>query len=110
MTTKVVARKEGSRMTCLEVRGHSGYAPSGRDIVCSSITTLVQVLHTGITDVLGINAVSVVNEDKTFISVSWDDPSPEAQAIGSAVCEVFRTLAKTYPKNVKFSEVQKYAL
>ncbi len=108
--TKVVVLRKGDRIISLEVEGHSGYAPSGKDIVCSSVTTLVQVLHTGITDVLGIKTESIIDERDARIRISWDDSSSEAQAIASTVCESFRALAETYPKNVKLVEVQENAL
>ena len=36
--TTVTFYSEGSRLTGLEMKGHSGYAPQGEDIVCAALT------------------------------------------------------------------------
>ena len=35
--TTVTFYSEGSRLTGLEMKGHSGYAPQGEDIVCAAL-------------------------------------------------------------------------
>ena len=39
--TEVTFHSEGSRISGFEVRGHSGYAPEGEDIVCAAVSALV---------------------------------------------------------------------
>ncbi len=94
----------------LSVCGHSGYAPSGQDIVCSAVTTLVQTLHIGLADVLHLSLDSQVHRESAVIAMRWRDESPEAQAIVATVVESFRALARTYPENVEVVEVQEYAV
>lgn len=106
MTEVVVYRKEDGPIVSIKVEGHSGYASSGQDIVCSSITTLVQVLHVGLVDILDMDVISSIDEKKALIFMKWEKVTPESQAISATVCESFRALTKTYPKNVKLVEVQ----
>ncbi len=106
MTEVVVCRKRDGSIVSVKVEGHSGYASFGQDIVCSSVTTLVQVLHVGLVDVLGMDVLSTLDEKKALIFMRWEEVTSESQAISSAVCESFRALSKTYPKNVKMVEVQ----
>lgn len=106
MTEVVVCRRRNGAIMSIKVEGHSEYAPSGQDIVCSSVTTLVQVLHVGLVDVLGMDVLSSLDEEKALVFMKWEKVTSESQAISSAVCESFRALAETYPKNVKLVEVQ----
>lgn len=47
MTTVVVVRKDG-RIREVTVKGHSGYAKYGRDIVCAAVSATVQTALMGI--------------------------------------------------------------
>ena len=47
---------EGSRLTGFEMKGHSGYAPQGEDIVCAALTSAVRLTECAINDVLGLEA------------------------------------------------------
>ena len=47
---------EGRRITGFTVRGHSGYAPEGEDIVCAAVTSAVRLVECAVNDVLGLEA------------------------------------------------------
>ncbi len=53
MTKISIYRKNGSIIKYV-VEGHSGFADSGEDIVCSAVSTVAYTTVNGITDVLGI--------------------------------------------------------
>ncbi len=110
MTEVVVYRGDDGSILSMKIEGHSGYAPSGQDIVCSSVTTLVQVLHVGLVDVLGMDVLSSVDEKRALVSIRWEKVTTESQAISAAVYKSFKALAKTYPRNVKLVEVQENAV
>lgn len=46
-----------------DISGHSGYAESGKDIVCAAVSSAAYMTINTITDVLGITADVNVNED-----------------------------------------------
>lgn len=106
MTEVVVGRRRDGSIVSLKVKGHSGYAPSGQDIVCSSVTTLVQVLHIGLVDVLGIDVITSIDEGNALVFFKWEKVTTESQAISATVYRSFRALSETYPRNVKLVEVQ----
>ena len=54
--TTVTFYSEGSRLTGLEMKGHSGYAPQGEDIVCAALTSAVRLTECAVNDVLGLEA------------------------------------------------------
>lgn len=108
MTKVVICRLEGE-ICSLSVEGHAGYASHGEDIVCAAVTTLVQTLHIGLFDVLGVQVDSQVDEDRAKINLEWHGSSPEIAAIATTICESFRALAETYPEHVQLVEVQRNA-
>ena len=55
---------EGRRITGFTVRGHSGYAPEGEDIVCAAVTSAVRLVECAVNDVLGLEAPPI-----------WDRPT-----------------------------------
>ena len=54
--TTVTFHSEGSRLVSFEVKGHSGYAPEGEDIVCAAVTSAVRLIECAVNDVLGLEA------------------------------------------------------
>ena len=48
--TTVTFCSEGSRIVGFEVKGHSGYAPQGEDIVCAAVTSAVRLTECAIND------------------------------------------------------------
>ena len=55
MTTVTVFSEE-ERLTGFEVKGHSGYAEAGADIVCAAVTSAVRLVECALNDVLGLEA------------------------------------------------------
>ena len=62
------------------VKGHSGYADEGSDIVCSAISSCTEMIGFGFSDVLGEKRGSfLVNEKTTEISFMFPDDITEAE-------------------------------
>ena len=110
--TRVVVTGRGNLLEAISVEGHAGYSVAGKDIVCSSVTTLIQALHIGLSDVLKVPVSCNTDREGARISISWEDSSddPQVQAIARTICEAYRALASTYPEYVKLVEVQRDAL
>ena len=53
--TKISIYRKNDSIIKYVVDGHSGFAKSGEDIVCSAISTVAYTTINGITDVLGIS-------------------------------------------------------
>ena len=66
--TTVTFQTEGSRIVGFEVKGHSGYAPEGEDIVCAAITSAVSTCQT-LLAALMVHCVQLAEEYPENISV-----------------------------------------
>ena len=103
--TRVTYSNDG-RVFKLGLEGHAGYDNEGKDIVCSSISTITYMLTNEL----------LVHCDSIFCnhSLKSGDVKISAHArneIGMTVCEVLfnaavrtlKGLAKMYPENVSFT-------
>ncbi|MBQ4558249.1 MAG: ribosomal-processing cysteine protease Prp [Clostridia bacterium] len=61
--TDVVFYKQKDIVYMVECSGHTGYADSGSDIVCSALSSMVQSCALGLKQVLGLN-VKIERVDK----------------------------------------------
>ena len=108
--TTVTFYSEGSRVTGFEVKGHSGYAPEGEDIVCAAVTSAVRLVECAVNDVLGLEASVKVKEQDASISLKL--PSGLGQT-NESTCQTllvalmvhFVQLAEEYPDNITVVEV-----
>ena len=83
----------------ITIEGHANYAPLGQDIVCASISTLVQVL---------IKCIEEMTEDKIEYSIrpglvdtKFRDLSAKAQLLVSSFFIGAQMISEQYPNNVK---------
>ena len=60
--TNIKIFKSGQNITKFTISGHSGYAESGKDIVCSAISTLSQSICVGLENVLNLNPSIKIEE------------------------------------------------
>ena len=108
--TTVTFHSEGSRLTGFDMKGHSGYAPQGEDIVCAALTRAVRLTECAVNDVLGLEA-SVKAREKDA-SISLKIPTGLGQA-NEKVCQTLLAallvhcvqLAEEYPENISVMEV-----
>ena len=83
----------------ITIEGHANYAPLGQDIVCASISTLVQVL---------IKCIEEMTEDKIeysirpgMVDIKFRDLSEKAQLLVSSFFIGAQMISEQYPNNVK---------
>ena len=107
---EVTFTSEGSRITGFEVKGHSGLAPAGEDILCAAVTSAVRLAECAVNDVLGLEASVKVKEQDASISLKL--PSGLGQT-NESTCQTllvalmvhFVQLAEEYPDNITVLEV-----
>jgi len=107
--TTVVFRMEGKRITGFDVRGHSGYAPAGADIVCAAVTSAVRVVECSVNDVLGLAAAVRVDEAENAISLRLPGglaPGAEStcQTLLIGLMVYFTQLHDEYPDHIEVLE------
>lgn len=101
---------ENNKIKAFEVLGHSGFALSGEDIVCSAISSAVGLTHCTLETVLNISLTTEVDDDKARIFVSLpnnleNEQFIKAQTALNALKLHFTSLMEDYPKNIKVLEV-----
>ena len=108
--TTVTFFSEGSRIAGFEVRGHSGYALEGEDIVCAAVTSAVRLTECAVNDVLGLEASVKVREKDASITLKLpatlgQTNESTCQTLLAALMVHFVQLAEEYPENITVLEV-----
>ena len=108
--TTVTFHSEGSRLVSFEVKGHSGYAPEGEDIVCAAVTSAVRLIECAVNDVQGLEAAVKVREQDASISLKLPNGLGQTnestcQTLMAALMVHFVQLAEEYPDNLTVLEV-----
>ena len=108
--TTVTFFTEGSRITGFEVKGHSGYAPEGEDIVCAAVTSAIRLAECAVNDVLGLEAAVKVREKDASLSLKLpaslgQTNESTCQTLLAALMVHFVQLAEEYPENISVMEV-----
>ena len=109
MTTATLF-SEGSRVVGFEIKGHTGHAPAGEDIVCAAVTSAVRLTECTINDVLGLEAAVKVREKDASITLKL--PARLGQT-NESTCQALLTglmvhlvqLAEEYPNTISVMEV-----
>ena len=98
----IVITKQDKRIT---IKGHANYAPIGQDIVCASVSTLVQVM---------IASIEAMTHD-TFeydmqpglVDIKFRSLSEKAQLLVKSFFIGVQMIADEYPYNVKIDQALK---
>ena len=107
MITAVLYR-EGENLTGCRLEGHSGWAESGRDIVCAAASILGCTSVNALESVCGvIPAITEYNEDNGVLAFELpamtEDENEKAQIVMKTLMQGLKDLAEAYPQNVTFS-------
>lgn len=73
--TKIQIFKQKGNINGFIVSGHSGYAESGSDIVCSAVSSLSQMVCVGLENVLNLHPEIVIEEENAYLSCFLDESS-----------------------------------
>ena len=103
--------KSNNKIITIEATGHSGYAESGKDIVCAAVSTLTQALINGLIEVVKITPKYVIDEETPHLSVTLPKDLPEekskyAQVLMSSTYLAIKGVADSYSKFIKIKEKQ----
>lgn len=102
MTTVQVWRDEKG-ITGLRVKGHSGYAEAGSDIVCAAASILITTCANALENVVKISPDVTVEERMTSITIRLPKGlSPQqdhdARIVLATAMQGFRDIAAEYPR------------
>lgn len=83
----------------ITVSGHAGYAPHGQDIVCASISVLVQVFVASVEELSGDTLKCEISAGNAFIE--YGNLSERAQVLFESFFVGMKLIADTYPTCVR---------
>ena len=101
-----MTRTRAGLISSITADGHSGYAESGEDIVCASISTLMQALWIGLDEILKIRDLRTERDKKIpRMGLEWDPDIPETQIVAKTIARSLESLGESYPDYVKYREI-----
>ena len=96
-------------LTGIESRGHSGFAPAGRDIVCAAVSAIMQAVILGLEDIAQVHGLTVEADERVpLIRLTW--PSLEHERISlltDTAAASLKQIALENPKHVKILTEEK---
>lgn len=106
----VLVIKQNQTIKTIEATGHSGYAKEGQDIVCSAISTLMETLANGLTEIVKAEVEVMVDETIPHLSVTLKETDKEkcknAQVLMSSTLLGIKGVAQEFSKFIKIKEKQ----
>ena len=107
MTTIRFFRTHG-RLTGFSCVGHSGYAPSGEDIVCAAVTSAIRLTECTMNDIWKAGAEVFIDQETTAISLKLPPSCPvqkECEAVLAGLLLYLSELSKENPDHLTVLEV-----
>lgn len=101
--TKILFKKN-QFLYAVECQGHTGFANSGEDILCSAISALVQSTFLGLTKVLKLNVNFNRNDKKGVFEFAID--VKQAQQAETLMETLYLSLKDIEIGNEKFMKVE----
>ena len=108
---KITIVKTGDNVTAISCEGHSGYKESGSDIVCASVSVLVQNAQKTFEEILYINTDFHMDENIPSLSIALPnlegDKAKQAYLIMNSTANGLRDIASSFPKYINIKEKRK---
>lgn len=105
MTKVEIFRKNGN-IIGYKASGHSGYSEQGSDIICSAISTSLQMTLIGIQEVLKLKVDFKINDgflDIDLKNISLDKLT-QTNILTETMAIFLKELTKQYPKYIRLVE------
>lgn len=99
--TKITIFKKNGKIWSYQIKGHSGFAEEGKDIVCSAISTAAQMTLLGLEDVLNMKVESDIQDGYLQVRVLEKFEDKTVQVLMITLEETLKQIAKEYAKFVK---------
>lgn len=103
MTEVRIIRNKQGLIEGFRISGHSGYDESGKDIVCSSISTAT-MMAIGMIDKCGLTYRHHVDDDGATIEFQLETLDKTAELVLETFYEHIVALSKDYKAYVKITE------
>ncbi len=96
---KIYIFKDKDKINGFQVKGHSYFAESGKDIVCSAVSAVTQMAAKGIDEVLKLKA-DVTKQDG-YLQVLLFENNKDAHMLLTTLEKSLEDIQNQYPKFVK---------
>ena len=108
--TTVAFHMEGARIVSVDVRGHSGYAEEGADLICNTVVSALQTVECTVNDVLGLAAAVKIEPEEPHISLQLPGGLSEldeytCQNLLTGMMVYLTDLRQQYPEYLTVMEV-----
>ena len=107
-----ITREDDDRIKSVTSVGHSGYAEEGSDIVCASVSVLLQNAQKTFEEILNIDTFYTVDTNKPSLSITLPNLSGEnlkmADLIMKSTVNGLYDLFDTFPKHINIKEKRKW--
>ena len=104
----ILVLKDNQNIVTIEANGHSGYSQQGSDIVCSAVSTLMQTLANGLTEVVKVSPKIIIDETIPHMHISVCEADYQnSQVLMKTTVLALKNLADSYSKFIKIKEKQK---
>ena len=99
---KIKVEKNNNKFSKISLLGHADYADFGKDIVCSSASSIMTTTVNAI-EMFGKDYITYeAKKDAFFINVNKNNEITDK--LINNMLNMFRNLANDYPKNIKIEE------
>ena len=97
-------RNEDDFLEGFEVKGHSGFANQGEDIVCAGVSALTQGILTGLLEVVEAEIDWHKDEGRLFCRITKDPEKRDIQVLLLTLYEALKKIALDYSDFVDIAE------
>ena len=104
--TKITIFKKENLILGYQIKGHSGYAEEGSDIVCSAVSTASQMTLLGLSEVLKLKIESNIQDGFLNVRLLGEFENEKAQTLLTTMEKTLEDIAQNYARFVKL-EVKK---
>lgn len=98
-----VFSKVGNEIIGFDVKGHSGYAQAGQDIVCAAVSSAAY-FTANLLERMGAELESSVEDGRMTVKVK--NPTPETSLVLLHFSEHLKELKGQYPKYIRTAEIK----
>ena len=91
----------GNKICGFRVSGHSGYADAGADIICSAVTSAVQLTVNAIAEKFKTKNKLFVDDNDAVIDFSFDENDERALLLAEQLFDELNALQNDYPENIR---------
>ena len=93
----------------IEVKGHTGYAEEGKDIICAALSAVMCNCHLGLEKVLNLDFKTVMDDYTGYMLIQMNDSNyqnQQAQTLLQTTALTLREIAEGFSKYVSIRFIE----